>query len=183
LRGLWDDGYALDIHTRSSTYLGVDQWGHDRFDNMRSPIGELLYQLKYRGDHSGVEALAEAAAGFLARLWSIDKIIPVPPSNARRSQPVIVVAEALAVRLGVPVCAGCLKKVKRTPQLKDITDYDKRREVLGGAFTVAPQLTMGKNLSLFDDLHGSGATVTHIVEVLRNPGLAKAIFLLTLTTK
>ena len=92
-------------------------------------------------------------------------------------------AEAFAARLGVPVCASCLSKVKQTPQLKDITDYDKRKEALNGAFTVAPELTAGKTLLLFDDLHGSGATVGHIVEVLKNPGGAKAVYLLTLTTK
>jgi len=67
--------------------------------------------------------------------------------------------------------------------LKDITDYDKRAEALKEAFTVATELTTGKNLLLFDDLHGSGATVGHIVEVLKNPGRAKAVYLLTLTTK
>jgi hypothetical protein len=27
LRGPWDGGYALDVHTRSSTFLGYDQYG------------------------------------------------------------------------------------------------------------------------------------------------------------
>jgi hypothetical protein len=44
-------------------------------------------------------------------------------------------------------------------------------------------LTSGKNLLVFDDLLGSGATVARIVEALKNPGLAKAVYLLTLTTK
>jgi predicted amidophosphoribosyltransferase len=183
LRGPWTDGYALDIHTRSSTYLGVDQWGHDRFDTTRSPVGQLLYELKYRGDQSGIEPLAEAAAGFVKPIWAVDAIVPVPPSNLRKSQPVMAVANAIAARLGVPICADCLTKVKQTPQLKDITDYDKRREVLSGAFIVNPELTAGANLLLFDDLHGSGATVAHIVEVLSNPGRARAVYLLTLTTK
>lgn len=183
LRGPWDDGYALDVHTRGSTYLGVDQWGHDRFDTTRSPVGELLYQLKYRGDYSGIEPLATAAADFLRPIWPVDAIIPVPPSNIRKVQPVAVVAEALAARLGIPVCAGCLAKMKQTPQLKDLKDYDKRREALSGAFTVDPKFTMGKRLLVFDDLHGSGATVAHIVEVLKNPGKAKTVYLLTLTTK
>ena len=43
LRGPWDAGFALDKHTRSITYLGVDQWGHDRYETTRSPVGELLY--------------------------------------------------------------------------------------------------------------------------------------------
>jgi competence protein ComFC len=183
LRGPWDSGFALDKHTRISTYLGVDQWGHDRYETTRSPIGELLYQLKYRSDQSAVEPLAEAAAKFLAQLWAMDAIVPVPPSNARNSQPVVAVADVIAAKLGVPICVGCLTKVKQTPQLKDITEYDKRKEVLSGAFAADPKLTAGKRLLLFDDLYGSGATVGHIAEVLKKDGQAKAVYLLTLTTK
>lgn len=183
LRGPWDAGFALDKHTRSSTYLGVDQWGHDRYETTRSPIGELLYQLKYRSDQSGVGPLAEAAAKFLAQLWTVDAIVPVPPSHARKTQPVVAVADVIATKLGVPICVGCLTKVNQTPQLKDITEYDKRKEVLSGAFAADPNLTAGKRLLLFDDLCGSGATVGQIAEVLKKDGQAKAVYLLTLTTK
>ncbi len=161
------------------------------FDTKRPPVGELLYQLKYGRAQTKVEKLAiadqlaETAENFIRNTWRapIDAILPVPPSNVRAIQPVLVVAEALAARLGVPVCTGCLTKVKQTPQMKDITDYDKRKEVLAGAFTVDPALTTGKNLLIFDDLHGSGATVSRIVELLKDPGRAKAVYLLTLTTK
>lgn len=185
LHGPWDDGYALDWHTLSSVPIGQGPGGHMMFDTKRPPVGQLLYELKYRHDQKAVGVLAETAAEFLKNGWrvSIDAIVPVPPSNVRAVQPVAAVAEALAATLGVPICAGCLAKVKQTPQLKDMKDYDKRREALSGAFTVDPKLTAGKNLLVFDDLHGSGATVAHIVEVLKNPGLAKAVYLLTLTTK
>ncbi len=74
-------------------------------------------------------------------------------------------------------------KGEATPQLKDLKDYDRRKAALKDAFTVVPELTQGKKLLLFDDLFGSGATVGHIVEVLKQPGLAKEVYLLTLTTK
>lgn len=161
------------------------------FDTKRPPVGQLLYELKYGRTQTAAQRqeiagqLTDTAAHFVQNTWrpAIDAIVPVPPSNVRTLQPVMVVAEALAARLGVPLCTGCLTKVKQTPQLKDITDYAKRAEVLKDAFTVAPELTAGKNLLLFDDLHGSGATVGHIVEVLKNQGRAKAVHLLTLTTK
>jgi predicted amidophosphoribosyltransferase len=191
LRGPWTAGFALDWHTLSSTFIGNNQFGHPMFDTKRPPVGELLYQLKYGRAQTKVEKLAiadqlaETAENFIRNTWRapIDAILPVPPSNVRAIQPVLVVAEALAARLGVPVCTGCLTKVKQTPQMKDITDYDKRKEVLAGAFTVDPALTTGKNLLIFDDLHGSGATVSRIVELLKDPGRAKAVYLLTLTTK
>jgi predicted amidophosphoribosyltransferase len=56
-------------------------------------------------------------------------------------------------------------------------------EALKDAFTASPEQAAGKTLLLFDDLYGSGATVGHIVEVLKNQGGAKAVYLLTLTTK
>ena len=52
--GNWKKGFAYDIHTLDSVYLGVDEYGHDRWENTRSEMGELLYDLKYHG-HSGVE--------------------------------------------------------------------------------------------------------------------------------
>jgi predicted amidophosphoribosyltransferase len=73
---------------------------------------------------------------------------------------------------------------KRTPELKDVFDYDKRdkrMEALKDAFTVQPAQTSGKNLLLFDDLYRSGATVSAITELLKSQGKAKAVYLLTLT--
>jgi competence protein ComFC len=124
LRGPWNSGFSLHVHSLSSTDLGDDEYGHPRFLTTRSPVGELLYQLKYRQDKSAIGQLAEAAADFCKNKWplKIDTIIPVPPTQARRLQPVEAVAESLAGLLDVPLCAG-LKKVKKTPQLKDLSDY------------------------------------------------------------
>lgn len=147
-------------------------------------MGQLLYQLKYRNDSTAIEPIADTAENFVKNFWRlrVDAIVPIPPSNVRSMQPVMVVADALAARLGVPVCTGCLTKVKETPQLKDIIDYDKRKEALGDAFAVAAELTTGKNLLLFDDVYGSGATVSYIAELLKTQGGA-IVYLLTLTMK
>jgi predicted amidophosphoribosyltransferase len=145
--GPWTDGYALHIHTLASAFIGNNEFGHPMFDTKRSPVGELLYQLKYRRDQTAVDQLAEAAETFL-KMWRppIEAIVPVPPSVARRDQPVIAVATALAKRLQIPLCASCLAKVKQTPQLKDLVEYDKRRDALKDAFTVAQDQTQGKTL-------------------------------------
>ena len=157
-----------------------------QFDTTRPPVGQLLYELKYRTADKQAKAddLADTAADFIRRVWQLrpDAIVPVPPSNPRSVQPVTLVVNGISARLGVPVCNDCLAKVKQTPQLKDIQDYDKRREVLKDAFQANPELCAGRNLLLFDDLHGSGATTAHIVEVLKTAG-ANAVYLLTLTTK
>jgi hypothetical protein len=40
-------GVALDVHTLSRTYLGLNESGHEVYDTARSEVGELLYRLKY----------------------------------------------------------------------------------------------------------------------------------------
>ena len=80
--GNWISGYALDIHTISSTYMGVNESGHDVFDNKRSELGELLYRIKYQGDRSAACEIVEAAVAFLERSRNrFDVIVPVPPSG------------------------------------------------------------------------------------------------------
>lgn len=185
LQGPWDGGYALDVHTISSAMTGHNAYGHPTFDTTRSAIGELLYRLKYKDDQTAIDPLVETMATFLkTRQALIDAIVPVPPSNVRKNQPVTLITAALSERLRIPVCTGCLSKIRKTPQLKDITEYHKRVEALEGAFTVSPEHTKGKKkLLLFDDLYGSGATVSAITQLLKGPGEAAAVYLLTLTTK
>lgn len=184
LRGPWAEGFALHVHSLSSTYLGDDQWGHARFRTTRSPIGEALYQLKYRRDLRAVAQLAGVAARFCREQWKLqaDAIVAVPPSQARRAQPVALVAAAVAEALELPVCRG-LRKVRKTPQIKDLTDYHERVEVLQSAFEVDPRETKGRRLLLLDDLYGSGATARVITELLMNLGSAKSVHLLTLTKR
>jgi predicted amidophosphoribosyltransferase len=167
LVGPWDAGYALHIHTLSSVFLGYNEYGQPSFDTTRSPIGELLYQLKYRNDQSAIEQLAVAVEDFWGR-WkpfpAIDAIVPVPPSVTRAAQPVPAVATAIGERLHIPL-STCVTKVKKTPQLKDVFDYDERTKALSGAFVVSEE-AKGKKLLLFDDLYGSGATVSAITQAL-----------------
>jgi hypothetical protein len=58
----------------------------------------------------------------------------------------------------------CIKKVKRTAQLKDVFDFEKRAAVLAEAFAVDRALT-----------------ITAITNLLASEGQAAAVFLLTLT--
>jgi len=183
LRGPWTDGYALDVHTISSTMIGHNEYGHTVFDTVRSPLGELLYRLKNRGDQTAIPEIIDTAGAFVKRLGlQVDAVVPVPPSNtARKHQPVIGVARALSEYLRVPLCEHCVAKVKNTAQLKDIFDYTRRAEILKGAFSVDATKTKGKRLLLIDDLYRSGATVSTIAQLLTTTGCARAVYLLTLT--
>ncbi len=183
LLGAWQQGYALDLHTTTSTFLGTDSFGHDVFDTKRSEIGELLYRLKCGRDRTTLEPIADTVTEFL-RGWNIgiDALVPVPPSNiARQVQPVAEISRKVCERAGIALCDRCVSKVRRTAQLKDVFDFERRAAVLADAFAVDRALTEGKRLLLFDDLYRSGATVTAITNLLASEGHAATLFLLTLT--
>jgi len=183
LTGNWQAGFALDVHTIKSTFIGYDEYGHEVFDTQRSQIGELLYQLKYRADKTAIDEIVTAASGFLINDWKIgvDAIIPVPPSKANRTiQPVIAIAEGISTNLQIP-CVGALVKTKGTPELKNIFDYQRRSELLKDAFDIRMPEVKGKNILLFDDLFRSGATLNAITQVLYNEGEAKKVYVLSLT--
>ncbi|MGA7520849.1 MAG: hypothetical protein WBW84_00100 [Acidobacteriaceae bacterium] len=184
IRGKWVEGYALDLHTSRSTFLGYDGYGHPQFETVRSELGELLYKLKYRADPSAVDSIAETAAEFLKDKWRIDVdlIVPVPPSNTgRKRQPVLEAARAISDRTGIELCLDGVVKVKQTPQLKNVFDFKERVAALEGAFTIEKAKIQGKRVLLFDDLFRSGATMNTITECLMTDGGAKVVYALTLT--
>src|SRR3954449_2780044 len=95
--GPWAAGFTLDQHTVSAEFLGYDLNERPIFDTVRSEIGELLFQCKYRGDRAAYRKLAEIANEFLrSKRISIDVVVPVPPSQARPFQPLMAIAFRVA---------------------------------------------------------------------------------------
>jgi hypothetical protein len=74
VRGAWRHGWTLDVHTISSEFLGYDQNGHPQFETTRSPLGELLYQLKYRGQHTAAQVAAMMAGFFKDKPLALGRI-------------------------------------------------------------------------------------------------------------
>ena len=181
IMGQWIAGVALDIHTISSTYSGVNEYGHDVFDTVRSELGELLNRLKYRGDQSAAPEIIATAVKYLEpHSQKFDRIIPVPPSTIRAVQPVIILANGIGNALGVPV-VDCIATTREATQLKGIIDPDRRRELLDGLHEVDPIHTETGNILLFDDLFRSGATMNAITDVLMRKGKAASVRAFTIT--
>lgn len=181
IKGSWDQGYVLDVHTISSTMIGYNEFGHPEFDTVRSQLGELVYRLKYRADKGAIPVIVEAAASFVNG-WRIklDAIVPMPPSKNRSSQPVLELAGELARTLNVALDTESLKKTKTTQQMKDVGDFSARVATLEAAFTSDKGLE-GKAVLLFDDLFQSGATMNVAARILKSRGLVKSVYALALT--
>lgn len=182
IEGLWKEGFALDVHTLSSDYLGDDEFGHAIFRTTRTELGELLYRLKYQKDASAVDGIVDAAFAFL-KSWNpgADVIVPVPPTKATRPhQPVVTLATALGARLRLPVHSDCVRLRKEIPELKDVFDFAARLRLLEDAHEVDPTAVAGRRVLLFDDLFRSGATMNAITKGLRAAG-AVEVFALAIT--
>jgi hypothetical protein len=115
LRGPWKDGYAIDYHTISSEYLGTDEWGHERFETTRSDIGQLVYDLKYRGNLAKADDIIPLISPFLNN-WGItdkiDLIMPIPPSKKERTfQPVNEISKRISRSLNKPILLDIIQKI------------------------------------------------------------------------
>lgn len=186
IKGNWDAGYALDKHMLSSVYLGDDEYGHARFDNTRTEVGEALFQLKYRGGSEYAEPLAQAIADNIGPILPfIGLIVPMPATSARVQQPVTEVAVALGRIMGKPVFHNLLFKQAGGQKMKDIPSREAKVEAVKNAFSYKDEIAGdGKyDLLLVDDLYDSGATAEAAVAVLRTYRKVGRIYVAALTSK
>jgi len=181
--GLWDQGWALDKHSLKSTYIG-DEWGHPRFETVRTEVGEATFLLKYRQGWDQVQALAQALAdNIYPKFKNVGFIVPMPASTARERQPVTEVAEALGAIVKVTVFTDLLRKAHNGKKLKDLNTKAEKTEALGDSFSVNDEITNdGKwNVLVIDDLYHTGATMEMACKVLRNYPKVGKIYVATLT--
>ena len=93
----------------------------------------------------------------------------------------IAVAKGISEVLGINLCTDCIVKVKETPELKNVYEFNERMELLGNAYAVVKREVEGRNVLLFDDLYRSGATLNAITHALKDKTKVKEIYVLTLT--
>jgi competence protein ComFC len=206
LKGIWNEGWALDLHTLKSIpkewttkkvkvhafvdgkSVEVEKEVQDKvtkWDTTYTPIGLEMNHLKYWNERQRVDAIAETAAEFLKQKiaeWKISLIIPVPPSDTTREfQPVYEIVEHIGRIREIEIDFNILRKLKSTTQLKEIEDPAMRKEVLNGAFSIQGKSLTEKNVLILDDLYRSGETLNSVCDVIINEGKAKSVYVLTIT--
>jgi competence protein ComFC len=182
LKGDWDKGYALDIHTIHSEFLGTDGYGRDRFDNTRSELGELTKQFKYDGVHENLSLIMDLVIPFLDKwnaLGIVNIVLPAPPSNkSRKYQPVYDIASEIAKHLNVSFSTKVLSKTT-TIQSKAMNSLDKKS--LKGTIIANKKAKKRFNVLIVDDLYQSGTTLNECVRVLKEDENLGKIYVLTMT--
>jgi competence protein ComFC len=173
----WKIGYALDLHTISSV---PDGFGG--FNTERSPLGQLVYDLKYGGRKKNAGKIARIMADWIWRKYPhyrIDCLAAIPPSEKRSYQPVLEIVKKLSELLAIENCSSKIKKVKETRSLKALFDPTERRKELSNAFQVNSDVSKERIL-LVDDLFRSGETAEAVKRALKAAG-ARDILLITAT--
>lgn len=181
LHGEWDMGFALDTHVIESIPLGEDAYGHLRFENTRSPIGELLYQFKYNGRYDNLTEIIDTIKFFLEthpEMKNIETILPVPPTKVRSYQPTFEIAQALAKELNVFCCNDVLENNSRI-EAKGLSADEKYQ--LAGTIVKKKMATRKHSTLLIDDLYQTGTTLKQCVSVLRKDPLIDKVYVLTIT--
>lgn len=168
--GPWTEGYVLDKHVLSSVpigYLGE----HMQFDTTRSALGELVYQLKFRGGPS--LDIIETASAFVRPRWahSLDAVVSAPPSVDRTSQPAAVIAAGIGAALGLPFLQDVVRKSKTQP-MKNVPPID-REDILKEAIQSGDAPVAGKRILIVDDLWQTGSTMRRVAEVLSAIGASE----------
>ena len=185
IQGPWSLGYTLDKHTISSTYIGDDNYGHAIFDTKRTEVGESLYQLKYKSDHSQATVLAEQIVHSLWHFFpGTSFVLPMPPSKPRALQPVTAIARAVGAKTGVRCLEHLLLKNTATAQIKDIGARDDRATALSSAFRVADVLPDGMHdVLLIDDLYDTGSSLEAATRTLQQYPKIRRVFVTAVTRK
>ncbi len=171
LHGPWEEGWALDIHS-----YGVTSSWH------LTETGQLVHKYKYSGRIDLADRLADRAIALIEQhptLKAIDGIVPVPSSVKRLYDPVSLLGQVLARRLGVPLLSGVLRKTRKTDLQKDMGTRAQKRANVAGAFAVDGDVK-GRSLLVLDDLYDSGETLREVTRVLKRAG-ARSVRVLTLT--
>ena len=180
--GNWKAGYAIDLHTISSVYLGDNLDGQPQFDNDRSEMGELINRLKYHSDETVIPKIIEIINKNLKNIKVVDFIVPVPPSNLNRVlQPVYKIVEELSKSSSVPFLKDVIYKTN-IEELKSITNSAKREALLRDSLKLNSQIDIeNKIILLIDDVYRSGATVRAVTDLLYNRAKVKSVYVLTMT--
>ena len=179
--GPWIEGFVLDRHVISAVpigYLGE----HMQFDTTRSPLGELVYQLKYRNGKP--DDVIETAVDFVTNRWSgvVDCVVPPPPSLHRTKQPAVIIAEGIARSLGVPSLPSAAIKATATQQMKNVPLHE-RAPLLSAAIQAGSDSVQGCRVLLVDDLWETGSTLRRVAEVLGQMGATEVRALAMTRTK
>lgn len=143
------------------------------------PADVLVQGLKFRSELALARVLANelVSAVQAAPPIPVDLIVPVPLHDARLRErgynQSMEIARGIASRLGVPLAADAIARVRDTAAQLDLP-LKARRENVRGAFSCRQGLD-GKTIAVVDDVMTTGATLAEVAATLKKFGAARVV--------
>lgn len=147
------------------------------------PLRNALHKLKYRGDISLGEKLAQPMIERLKKLqWDIDIVVPVPGSLARQKtrgyNQASLLALPIALYLRKPYLPRALRKKRDIPSQVGLS-VSMRWKNVHDAYWARSELIAKKSVLIVDDIRTSGATMGACAKTIIDQG-AHEVYGLTL---
>ncbi len=141
-----------------------------------------LYRFKYAGRREYADFYGEQAAEYLGefiRAVKPDALVPVPLHRkrlaARGYNQAELFAREIGKRMGIPVRADLLVRVRNTVPLKQLNPKE-RQNNLKKAFHIPRNDVKLKTILLVDDIYTTGSTMDEAARTLRDAGAEKVCF-------
>ncbi len=135
--------------------------------------------MKYNGHIDTSAQILSMLTEFMDR-WlrnkTVDVILPTPPTKYRETQPVFVIAEAIANHYDLPYSSDVLVKHSNL-QSKDMSNDCKD---LAGTISMKMSAKRKCNILLIDDLYSTGSTANECVKILREDKLINEVYYLAI---
>lgn len=182
LNGNWKSGYAFDIHSYNSIFLGRNEYNHPIYDTSRSDMGDALYRLKYLHDQNQISTilnLLTKSEDFIRFIQDKDAILPIPPTKQRKIQPVFETAKQLADKFEKKFLDNVLLSTN-TQQIKNMPTAEKYKCIYTTAYIDFSRLDRNTHYLIVDDLYDSGTTLkAYVDKFIQNGYNDVSVFTLT----
>jgi ComF family protein len=147
-------------------------------------IREAVQALKYDNARAVAQPLGERLSHHLSHQnWTFDMIVPVPLHTTRLRERGYnqsgLLAEVVAVRIGVPCVPEALRRERHTQSQVTMSAVERLTNV-EHAFLANPSLAAHHRVLVIDDVFTTGATLTACAEALLSVGV-DAVYGLTVT--
>ena len=186
-RKLWERGYSLSLYSRSYDSITSTQ--------DYTELGKLVYEYKwFKGlSESRRNAIVTFCADEISKTLKLDSetkefnfnscIGVIPNGNSGHSLPQDLAAYLSQKYAWLRNDSKCMFKTRDLPQMKNLADYDLRKETLSHAYVVDNNYDLSKvsGVLIIDDVYESGSTLREFCRTLKrsNPEIPR--FVITLT--
>lgn len=133
-------------------------------------LGTVFYRFKAKERTDYTPFLAQFIS--IPEEWHAQMLLPVPLHWRREYQRTYnqcyLLSEYVSSRYGIPICKDLLVRTRATPQQKELSGKERRKN-LKGAFQAAPECK-GQSIVLIDDVITTGSTLSECALTLKKAG-------------